>query len=172
MWKKQQSAHTIVHHDPMWLIPYEFNNKKHNDKQIDMLCNSIASYWFQNPILIDDKNIVIAGHGRLEAAKKLKLESVPCIVVSWLSDTDIKKLRILDNRIWDFAEYDKENLFLELEAIADPVIHDMFVDFDLGNMEDKNSEIDPDKLLDDKKTCTCPKCGFEFDPKNKDNDAL
>jgi len=172
MWKKQQSAHTIVQRDPIELIPYEFNNKKHNDKQIDMLCNSIASYWFQNPILIDDKNIVIAGHGRLEAAKKLKLESIPCIVVSWLSDTDIKKLRILDNRIWDFAEYDKENLFLELEAIADPVIHDMFVDFDLGNMEDKNSEIDPDKLLDDKKTCTCPKCGFEFDPKNKDNDAL
>lgn len=170
--KKKQAADQIVQRDPIELIPYEFNNKKHDDKQVDMICNSILSFGFQNPILIDEKNVVIAWHGRLQAAKKLNLETVPCIIVMWLTEAEIKKLRILDNRIWDFAEYDKENLHLELQAIGDPAIMDMFVDFDLWNFEEQNKEVKTDDIMGNSKTCTCPKCWFEFDPKAKDDDAV
>ena len=95
-----------------------------------MICNSILSFGFQNPILIDEKNVVIAGHGRLAAAKKLKLETVPCIVITWLSDAQIKKYRILDNRLSDekFSPYDIENLQHEFAELGDPELFDLFPD--------------------------------------------
>jgi len=166
--KKKQAADKIIQRDPIELIPYEFNNKKHDDKQVDMICNSILSFGFQNPILIDEKNVVIAWHGRLQAAKKLNLESVPCIVVSGLTQAEIKQLRILDNRIWDFWEYDKNNLKLELDMIGDPAIMDMFVDMNLANF---SPEEETNKKPKDKNTqkgvVECPECWHEFSPSDK-----
>ena len=78
------------------LIPYEFNNKIHDEEQVNRIANSIKEFWFTQPLVIDWSNVVIIGHGRLEAAKKLWLKEVPCVKMDNLSETQVKKLRILE----------------------------------------------------------------------------
>lgn len=112
------------------LIWYEFNNKKHPEKQIDMLANSIASFWFLVPILIDENNIIVWWHWRLLAAKKLWMDIVPCIDAKHLTKAQVKKYRILDNRLSDpdLSPYDEANLQQELVEMADPEMFDLFPD--------------------------------------------
>ena len=81
------------------LIPYGNNSRTHSEAQLQKIKNSIEEYGFTNPILIDDKGGVIAGHGRLQAAQMLELEKVPTIVLSGLTDTQKKSYVIADNRI-------------------------------------------------------------------------
>lgn len=100
------------------LIPYEFNNKIHWEQQINQIANSIKEFWFTQPIVIDKNNIVVIWHGRLEASKKLWLEEVPCYIVDELNEKQIKKLRILDNKLNE-SERDIGNLKLELDEIGD-----------------------------------------------------
>lgn len=100
------------------LIPYEFNNKIHNEDQINRIANSIKEFWFTQPIVIDKDNIVIIGHGRLEWAKKLWLKEVPCVEMWNLTEAQVKKLRILDNKLNE-SERDISNLKLELDSIWD-----------------------------------------------------
>lgn len=137
-----KNAHQIVYKSPNDLIQYEFNNKVHDEKQIDMICNSISEMGFANPILVDKNNIIIAWHGRHLAAKKLLLQEVPCIVVDWLTEKQIKKLRIIDNRIGDFAKYDKQSLKIELTELGDPELFDMFVGWWLEADDDKEEKED------------------------------
>ena len=76
------------------IIPYEWNNKIHDDIQIDRIANSIKEFWFTQPIVIDKNNIIIVGHGRVEWAKKLWMTVIPCIRAENLTDEQIKKYRI------------------------------------------------------------------------------
>lgn len=100
------------------LIPYEFNNKVHWSEQINKIANSIKEFWFQQPIVIDKNNVIIVWHGRYEWAKKLWMEKVPCVVADELSEVQVKKYRILDNKLNE-SEYDVENLKLELDWLDD-----------------------------------------------------
>lgn len=100
------------------LIPYEFNNKKHDFTQVNRIANSIKEFWFVQPIVIDKNNIVVIGHGRLEAAKKLGMDKVPCLSLEKLTEKQIKKLRILDNKLNE-SERDLDNLKLELDDLED-----------------------------------------------------
>ena len=100
------------------LIPYEFNNKVHDEQQVNHIANSIKEFWFTQPIVIDKNNIVIIWHWRLEASKKLWLEKVPCYIIEDLNETQIKKLRILDNKLNE-SERDIWNLKLELDSLED-----------------------------------------------------
>lgn len=118
------------------LTPYKFNNKKHPPKQIDLLVNSIRDFWFTQPIVVDKDNIIIIGHARAEAAKKLKIKTVPVIVKDNLDPIAIQKLRILDNKLSDLAEWDKENLKIELLEIGDLSITELFDDLWLFDEED------------------------------------
>lgn len=86
------------------ITPYEKNNKKHPEKQILKIMNSIKEFGFKNPILIDKNNVVIAGHGRLEAAKRLQIKDVPVIICDDLNQKQIKAYRIADNKLADLAE--------------------------------------------------------------------
>ncbi len=122
------------------LIPYEFNNKIHWEEQINRIANSIKEFWFLNPILIDDNNIIVAGHGRYEASKKLKLKKVPTITTENLTQEQIKKYRILDNRLADLSEYNLENLKLELEELGDQDLIDLFDEFKLWIWEEERNE--------------------------------
>lgn len=81
--------------------------------------------------MVDKDNVIIIGHGRVEAAKKLGLKTVPTFVKDDLNEAQIKKLRILDNRSAELAEYNLENLKLELEELADPELNELFEGFDL-----------------------------------------
>lgn len=100
------------------LIPYAFNNKVHDEVQVNRIANSIKEFWFTQPLVIDKDNVVIIGHWRLEAAKKLWMEEVPCVIMSDLTEAQVKKLRILDNKLNE-SEYDLANLRLELESLPD-----------------------------------------------------
>ncbi|HNG96837.1 MAG TPA: site-specific DNA-methyltransferase, partial [Candidatus Absconditabacterales bacterium] len=125
------------------IIPYEFNNKIHPEEQINKIANSIQECGFRAPILIDENNIILAGHGRLLGAQKLGLTEVPVIQYTDLDELQKKKYRILDNKLSDLAERDIENLKIELEAIDDPDLNLLFDDLNLGLDEDL--DVDEDK---------------------------
>lgn len=128
------------------LIPYVNNARIHSDKQIDQIAASIKEFGFNNPILLDGDNGLIAGHGRLLAAKKLKLTEVPCIELAHLSDTQKKAYILADNKLALNSEWDEELLKLELDELKAS-------DFDLDltgfdDLENLISESDTNRTTD------------------------
>lgn len=101
------------------LIPYEFNNKKHNQKQVDRVANSIKEFGFNQPIVIDENNIILVGHARHLASLKLGLKEVPVLIKTELSEIKKKAYRILDNKLSDDSDWDFDNLNLELDFLED-----------------------------------------------------
>ena len=116
------------------LIPYEKNTKKHDDVQINNVAESIKQYGFVQPIVIDKNNVVVIGHCRLLAAKKLKMADVPCVCVEDLTEEQVKALRIVDNKS---NESDWLNDILELEL---PDVDLSAFDFDFGLDKKKDKE--------------------------------
>ena len=98
------------------ITPYE-NNPRINDKAVKGVANSIQEFGFQNPIILDKNHVVICGHTRLKAAKKLGYETVPCIVAGALTDEQVKALRLADNKVAEKAEWDEDALAKELGEI-------------------------------------------------------
>jgi hypothetical protein len=96
------------------LIPYARNSRTHSDEQIAQVAASIREFGFTNPVLIDHDNGIIAGHGRVMAATRLKLDTVPCIRLSHLSDTQKRAYIIADNKLALNSGWDEEMLKLEL----------------------------------------------------------
>ena len=121
------------------LIPYERNTKKHDKTQINNVAESIKQYGFVQPIVIDKDNVVVIGHCRLLAAKKLKMKEVPCVCVEDLTEDQVKALRIVDNKSneseWDFDFLADELLEIDLSAF----------DFDFG-IEDEEEDFDESDL--------------------------
>jgi len=100
------------------LAIYDKNSRTHSDAQVQEICDSIKAFGFNNPILIDENRQIIAGHGRLLAAKKLKLKIVPTITLSHLTDAKKKAYVIADNKLALNAGWDYEILMHELDAIS------------------------------------------------------
>jgi len=100
------------------IIPYAMNSRTHSDEQIAQLAASIREFGFTNPLLVDDQNNLIAGHGRLLAARKLGLDEVPAVVVTGLDDRKRRALVIADNKLALNAGWDAESLRIELEDLA------------------------------------------------------
>ena len=100
------------------LIPYALNSRTHSDEQVAQLAASIREFGFTNPVLIDEQANLIAGHGRLLAARKLKMEQVPAVVVTGLDDRRRRALVIADNKLALNAGWDEEALRVELEDLA------------------------------------------------------
>lgn len=100
------------------LKPYEKNPRK-NDMSVDYVAESIAQFGFKVPILIDKNNIIIAGHTRYKAAKKLGFKTVPCIVADDLTEEQVKAFRLVDNKVSENSEWDLDLLELELDSIFD-----------------------------------------------------
>ena len=96
------------------LRPYARNARTHSRKQIRQIANSIERFGFCNPVLIDDDQQIIAGHGRVAAAKLLGIESVPIVRLSHLSEADKRAYILADNRLAEKAGWDKEILAIEL----------------------------------------------------------
>lgn len=107
----------IINKEIKELIEYSFNNKKYPEKQIDLIANSIKQFGMNQPIVIDKENIIIAGHGRVLACKKLGIESVPCVVKDDLTEAEIRAYRIVDNRLASLAEIDSKNMAVELDFL-------------------------------------------------------
>ncbi|MCK4150616.1 ParB/Srx family N-terminal domain-containing protein, partial [Ralstonia pseudosolanacearum] len=101
------------------LIPYARNPRTHNDEQVARIAASIVEYGWTNPVLVDGENGVIAGHGRLAAARQLGMDEVPVIELAHLSPTQKRALILADNRIALDAGWDEELLALEFAELAD-----------------------------------------------------
>lgn len=106
-------------------MPYANNSRTHSDEQVSQICASIKEFGFTNPIIIDDENTIIAGHGRVLAANKLKLKDVPCVQVTGWTDAQKKAYVIADNKLALNAGWDEELLSIELGALQE-------LDFDLS----------------------------------------
>lgn len=154
------------------LIPYVNNARVHSEEQILQIASSIKEFGFNNPVLIDKGNGIIAGHGRVYAARKLGLEEIPVIRIEHLSKAQKKAFIIADNKIalnasWDheilaleFSELTSENFNVELTGFISGEIAGLtFEEKDLYP-DSSTQEIDPD---DYNMGHRCPKCGFEFD---------
>lgn len=101
------------------LIEYALNNVTHSEKQVERLASSIKEFGFNVPLLVNSENVLIAGHGRLMAAKKLGLATVPVIRLEHLSPAQEKAWRILDNKLARESDWDLGNLELELEFLKE-----------------------------------------------------
>lgn len=99
------------------IIPYARNARTHSDAQVDQIAASIREFGFTNPVLVDEKNNLIAGHGRLMAAKKLKLKELPAIVMPGLTEHQRRALVLADNKIALNSGWDAEMLKIELQDL-------------------------------------------------------
>lgn len=133
------------------LMPYWHNPRK-NDGTVEKLVNSISKYGFNVPLVVNKDMVLITGHARLKAAKKLGLEKVPCVVVN-LTEEQAKKYRIADNKIQESTEWDEEALFKELREIGDPLD---LVDMGFTSKEVEDIIGDFDSLMDEVKGIDIP----------------
>ena len=99
------------------IIPYQNNYKTHPAKQVDLLASHIAESGWDQPIVVDSDMVIIKGHGRLMAAKKLGLKQVPVKVRSDLSESQVKAARIADNKLSELAKDDTDLLALDLKHL-------------------------------------------------------
>lgn len=116
----------ITYIDIHSLIPHATNARTHSPKQIDQIAKSIKEFGFNNPILIDKDNGIIAGHGRVLASEQLSLKSLPCLYLSHLSEAQKRAYIIADNKLAENAGWDQDLLSLEMKYIAE-----LDIDFDL-----------------------------------------
>lgn len=125
------------------LIPYVNNSRKHSDEQVAQISASIKEFGWTNPILIDGTNSIIAGHGRLMAARKLKMDEVPTIELDHLTDTQRKALVIADNKLALNADWDNSLLTIEL----DELLKDGFALDILGfNQDELTALLEPEQV--------------------------
>ena len=155
------------------LIPYVNNSRTHSDEQVAQIAASIKEFGWTNPILVDGDNSIIAGHGRLLAARKLGYKEVPTIELKDLTETQKKAYIIADNKLALNAGWDNEILSIELGSLQSANFDIELLGFDAIELSDlfdeqikelksNTEEIDPDEY---DMNCKCPKCGFEFDAK-------
>lgn len=158
------------------LIPYARNARTHSPSQVAGIAGSIREFGFNNPVLIDKDNGIIAGHGRVLAAQQLGLATVPCLRLGHLTKTQRKAYILADNRLAELAGWDTEMLALE---IADLRLDD--VDLELlgfdeealrGLLETPNFEpatADEQGKLDElaPQWVSCPHCGQEFNAREQ-----
>lgn len=135
------------------LIPFANNARTHSDEQVAEIAASIKEFGFTNPVLTDGKNGVIAGHGRLLAARKLNMDTVPCIELSHLSETQKRAYILADNRLAEKAGWDFDLVSLELESLLNDDFDieltgfdDSFI-LDEGDYDASNNEKLSDKFL-------------------------
>ena len=112
------------------LIPYA-NNPRNNDEAVDKVAASIHEFGFKVPVVVDSENVIVCGHTRVKAAKKLGLATVPCVVADDLTDAQIKAFRLADNRVSEYATWNFEKLEIELEGLHD-FNFDFGFDFDFS----------------------------------------
>ena len=166
----------IIQRNPADLIPYARNAKKHSPEQISAIAGSIKEFGFNNPVLIDCAGSIIAGHGRVQAALKLGMKAVPCIVLDHLSDTQRRAYILADNKLAEIGGgWDSELLALEIRDLADEIDLTL-AGFDVGEMGDillepnfePGTEDDQGKLDElSPVNVKCPHCQKEFNAREQ-----
>lgn len=127
MGKQLKGGDLIRHIPPDRLAPQARNARTHSKKQVRQLMRSIEEFGFTNPVLIDEEMTILAGHGRVAAAREMGLETVPCRLISTMSAAQKRAYVLADNRLALNAGWDEELLAEELGALMD-----LDLDFDVG----------------------------------------
>jgi hypothetical protein len=132
------------------LIPYARNAKKHSDEQVAQIAASIREFGFNAPVLVDGQNGIIAGHGRVLAARKLELDKVPCIRLTHLTETQRRAYILADNRLAETGGgWDEEMLKLEVKEIDWAELNEISIDdfkfgeLDFGTKQEEAGEANP-----------------------------
>ncbi len=128
------------------LRPYSRNARTHSRKQVKQIAASIERFGFNNPVLVSDDGEIIAGHGRLEAARHLGWKTVPTIALSHLSETERRAYVLADNKLAQNAGWDREMLAIELQGLADLQFDVELTGFSLAEIDlllDEAQEADP-----------------------------
>lgn len=150
------------------LVPYAKNSRTHSEEQVAQIAASIREWGFTTAVLVDESGSIIAGHGRVMAARKLGLASLPVMVAAGWTDAQKRAYVIADNKLAMNAGWDNELLALELGELGDLGFNVQLTgfseeeikaialpDFQPGLEEDQSN-------LDQKAPTTCPACGHEF----------
>ena len=154
------------------LIPYARNSRTHSEAQVAKIAASIKEFGFLNPIIIDGESGIIAGHGRVMAANKLGLQSVPCIEAAHLSEAQKRAYVIADNRLALDAGWDNDLLKIELQDLDANGFDLSLTGFEVGELTAlfdqpefaPGTEDDQGKLDElSPKMVQCPHCGQEYD---------
>ncbi|MEJ8473728.1 ParB/Srx family N-terminal domain-containing protein [Roseibium sp. H3510] len=117
------------------LVPYANNARSHSRKQIRQIADSIKRFGFCNPVLVADDNTIIAGHGRVEAAKLIGMADVPVRRLSHLSHDEVRAYILADNKLAENAGWDRDLLAIEMQGLMD-------LDFDIEDLGFSTAEID------------------------------
>jgi ParB-like chromosome segregation protein Spo0J len=161
------------------LIPYARNAKRHDAAQVSKLAGSIREFGFNNPVLIDKDNGIVAGHGRVMAAQKLELKTVPCIRLGHLTDTQRRAYILADNRLAEIGGgWDEEMMALELGDLRELDFDLDLIGLDAAQIEaalnpaepnfEPGTESDQGKLDQlEPKIVKCPQCQKQFDAREQ-----
>jgi DNA modification methylase len=136
------------------LRPHPNNARTHSKKQIRQIANSIQQFGFCNPVLVDDAKQIIAGHGRVEAAKLLGIDAVPTVRLSHLSDADKRAYILADNKLAEKAGWDRELLAIELQGLIELDVDIELTGFEMAEIDllfeearEANSDIGPEDTV-------------------------
>jgi hypothetical protein len=116
------------------IAPYQGNARTHSKKQVGQIAESIKRFGFNNPVLIDENGVIVAGHGRVAAAKLLGLKEVPALRLSHLSPAEKKAYILADNKLAENAGWNKENLAIELQELVDLNFEAELTGFETGEI--------------------------------------
>lgn len=127
------------------LVPYANNAKVHTPEQINQIRGSLREFGFVTPVLIDFENNIIAGHGRVMAARAEGMTEVPCVMVSNLTDTQRKAYILADNRMSEIAQWDLKTLEIELEGLQELQFDLDVIGFDVESVDNLFAESDKEE---------------------------
>lgn len=148
------------------LKPYSKNAKKHGKNQIEKLKASILEFGFLTPCLIDKDFNLIAGHGRIEAAKELNISEVPCVFIEGLTEVQRRAYILADNKLSEIADWNLDLVNSELKELADHGLDISIIGFELDESIEQElsqgEEIDLNSMGDEQFKFECPECGFKF----------
>ena len=155
--EKNMQIHIISIHD---IRAYENNPRKIPEEAIDKVANSIKEFGFKVPVILDKDNIIVAGHTRILAAKKLNIEEIPCIIADDLTDEQIKAFRLADNKLSELSGWNFEKLDIELEGINLDMTE---FGFDINSELKIDDFFTPAEIKEkEPKKIQCPYCGEYF----------
>lgn len=148
--------------------PFHNNARVHDEKSIKAIGASVDRFDWLAPIVVDKNGVIIAGHGRLQAAKELGLTEVPVLVADWLSDNEVAAAREADNMTQDLSYFDWDALNINLGEIdwldIDMTEFGFKLDDELGDIESESAPEDriDGGFIEEDSECECPRCGFTF----------
>jgi len=134
------------------LIPYANNQRVHTEDQVHKIADSIKQFGFLTPCIVDKNNVLVTGHGRVQAADSIGMLEVPCIRADNLSEEQVKAFRIADNRLQDLSYFDESKVVSELQDLMDvefPIWLTGFDDF--NGMEIADFDVDEETEEQDKR---------------------